>query len=86
MKTILKHGFMNNMTAYCPSCGCEFTYEQEDITTSYKYECDSPFLAAWPTKHIFVICPDCGYSINIVPSIYITGTTHTNIESCDYND
>lgn len=46
MKTILKHGFMNNMTAYCPSCGCEFTYEQEDITTSYKYECDSPFLAA----------------------------------------
>lgn len=43
MKTILKHGFMNRMTAYCPSCGCEFTYEYEDITIRYKNEYSSPY-------------------------------------------
>ena len=66
MKTVIKHAYMNDLSAKCPSCGCEFNYEQEDIDIVYSYEQTSPFTALWPVEKTFVTCPDCNYSIMII--------------------
>jgi RNA polymerase subunit RPABC4/transcription elongation factor Spt4 len=41
MKKIIKHGQKKEMRTTCPNCGCEFSYEWEDVITtekSYPYE------------------------------------------------
>ncbi len=51
MIKVIKHG-QTEFTHTCSRCGCEFTYEFEDITT------DSLSLTSTSTK--CVKCPDCG--------------------------
>ena len=38
MKNIIKHGCAT-YSKTCPSCGCVFTYEKEDITISHTVVC-----------------------------------------------
>lgn len=54
MKTIIKHG-NTKFNAYCSICGCEFTYELEDICKDISTN--------------YVICPECGEKIYILPPI-----------------
>ena len=35
MKQIIKHGYRKDMRTTCPICGCEFSYEWEDVITTY---------------------------------------------------
>ena len=51
MIKVIKHG-QTEFTHTCSRCGCEFTYEYEDIKQ------DSFNLTASSAR--FVICPDCG--------------------------
>ena len=57
MKKIIKHGNNKPMIATCPDCGCEFSYEYEDIhipTQSLStYYCD------------VTNCPECGKEVMI---------------------
>lgn len=64
MIKVIKHG-QTQFKMICPHCGCEFTYEKEDI----KYK-TGLFMVHTDTysEMNFVECPDCGYEC------YISGT------------
>ena len=59
MIKVIKHG-QKEFNCICPRCGCEFTYEYEDIHTeairgiSYNYSSTS-----------YVVCPDCKHHCEI---------------------
>lgn len=57
---IIKHG-QKEFTHTCSRCGCEFTYEFEDILTGT----NSLDLAATSTSVKYIKCPDCGYTCYI---------------------
>lgn len=58
MKTIIKPGIKTYKTT-CEQCGCEFTYQDEDIITSKGYfDVDKAL-----TLSEEVTCPDCGNNI-----------------------
>lgn len=56
MKTITKHG-NTKFNACCATCGCEFTYELEDICKDISTN--------------YVICPECGEKVYISSQLYI---------------
>ncbi len=48
MKKILKRGFIKVMK--CKTCGCEFSYEKEDVVRKQ----------AGPIEYdVYVVCPQC---------------------------
>lgn len=49
MITVIKHG-NKTFKAVCPICGCEFTYQDEDLNEDIFHNHN-------------VICPDCGRHI-----------------------
>lgn len=59
MIKVVKHG-QKEFNCTCPRCGCEFTYEYEDIHTetikgiTYSYSSTS-----------YVVCPDCRYHCEV---------------------
>jgi hypothetical protein len=59
MIKVIKHG-QKEFNCACPRCGCEFTYEYEDIHTeaikgiTYSYSSTS-----------YVVCPDCKYHCEV---------------------
>ena len=59
MIKVIKHG-QKEFNCVCPCCGCEFTYEYEDIHTeaigeiTYNYGSTS-----------YVVCPDCKYHCKV---------------------
>lgn len=61
--TIIKHGRKVYKTV-CPTCGCEFLYNDEDIGTDAALLSDPRF----GFKCEFVICPDCNETINHGPT------------------
>jgi hypothetical protein len=54
MIKVIKHG-QTEFTHTCSRCGCEFTYEYEDIHTEA-----FGGLASNSTTSCYVVCPDCG--------------------------
>ncbi len=54
MIKVIKHG-QTEFTHTCSRCGCEFTYEYEDIHTEAIRG-----LAYNSTTSCYVVCPDCG--------------------------
>ena len=69
MKTILKHGNKRQHTTTCTHCGCEFSYEFEDVVNNNNYNGDISL-----TYHIpYVTCPECGcfvYMYEWIPQTY----------------
>lgn len=69
MKTILKHGNKRQHTTTCTHCGCEFSYEFEDVVNNNNYNGDISL-----TYHIpYVTCPECGCYVYIyewIPQTY----------------
>ena len=53
MIKIIKEG--TKKIAKCPNCGCEFSYEEEDVLR------DTVF-----TKEIHVNCPQCNEAIKVI--------------------
>lgn len=59
MIKVIKHG-QKEFNCVCPRCGCEFTYEYEDIHTeairgiTYSYSSTS-----------YIVCPDCKYHCEV---------------------
>ena len=53
MISILKHGNVPVSFAICWHCGCEFTYDEEDIKKS-------------ALGNEYIICPDCKDDIGLV--------------------
>lgn len=49
MKKILKMGGTNLYIKHCDKCGCEFSYEDEDIVTGFDNSRGS------------VLCPECNH-------------------------
>ena len=73
MIEIIKHGILKNIkTVTCPSCLCEFTYEDSDLLN---------MSFADNKKGLF--CPDCDRVIIITEPIKINST---KIERIDWND
>ena len=87
MKKIIKHGHLKEMKTTCPYCGCEFSYEWEDvITTEVKYPQATwiyyPYYNSKTYKRYEIICPECNKKFEILnwtinwrdgsSSIYIT--------------
>ena len=56
MIKIIKEG--TRKIAKCPNCGCEFSYEEEDIEKDGLLANNSVFLGK-----TWVICPQCGTEI-----------------------
>lgn len=54
MITVIKHGKRKFM--YCKECGCEFTYEKEDIMSIQSG------INEWEYS---VKCPDCGNKLMV---------------------
>lgn len=71
MKKIIKHGQKKEMRTTCPYCGCEFSYEWEDVLTtekSYPYEPTWTYYS-YPSKtykKYEIICPDCDKQFEIL--------------------
>lgn len=63
--TVIKHG-RKVYKAVCPTCGCEFLYNDEDIVTNDVPIINDPHFG-W--KNEFVTCPDCNETINHGPTI-----------------
>ena len=59
MKKILKHG-RNQNVAKCGMCGCQFTYENEDMYPVIANEVTEGYIK-W--VHHYVECPECGGGI-----------------------
>lgn len=53
MITIIKHGTIKKKR--CDSCGCVFTYEDEDV----EFDCPSRY------SYSFVTCPQCKEEIKL---------------------
>lgn len=53
---IIKEG--TRKTEICENCGCEFSYEEEDI---HKIPASQSFMV----DDIYVICPQCGATVDI---------------------
>jgi len=58
--TVIKHG-RKVYKAVCPTCGCEFLYNDEDI----EYDKDERYGLYIEPK--FVKCPDCDSKLDIEP-------------------
>ena len=56
MIKIIKEG--TRKIAKCPNCGCEFSYENEDIEKDGLWANNLVFIGK-----IFVVCPQCGKEI-----------------------
>ena len=56
MIKIIKEG--TRKIAKCPNCGCEFSYEEEDIKKDGLLENNSVFIGK-----TWVVCPQCGKEI-----------------------
>lgn len=81
MKTVIKHGYQARMHTTCPYCGCEFTYESQDIIAMPTITSHTSTNCVY-SPGAYVTCPDCGAMLYI--SIYlpykypqITWTTRT---------
>ena len=60
MIKIIKEGKPIKFTKTCPDCGCEFEYEECDVTTDY-----SICLTSMPPRYNrYIKCPWCGKSIH----------------------
>ena len=70
MKEVIQHGAYYNRTAYC-SCGCVFTYEEEDVIKDLSNGGSS---ANVPMLR-YVICPECGARVYIPTIVTIPGYT-----------
>ena len=57
MITIIKHGTIKKKR--CDSCGCVFTYEEEDISIHDDVE------FAVGSRYSFVTCPQCKEEIKL---------------------
>ena len=70
MIKVLEHGYRYHMETRCPSCGCRFSYEWEDVIkkdSSYTHLSDgqsSAYYWAYPAYQI--ICPECGSQFDIM--------------------
>lgn len=66
MKIILKHGYRQYMETTCPSCGCKFSYENEDIIKQPAYFYNH---SGWKEYYGYdedrIICPECGANFKI---------------------
>jgi hypothetical protein len=88
MIKVIKHG-QKEFNCTCPRCGCEFTYEYEDIHTeairgiTYSYSSTS-----------YVVCPDCKHHCEIpgktnwydpIPTIpFNTPSGTRDCQECDW--
>lgn len=77
MKRIIKHGQKKEMRTTCPFCGCEFSYEWEDVITTEVADPYSPIYTyynsiihyTYPSKthkKYEIICPDCNEQFEIL--------------------
>lgn len=74
MKQIIKHGYKKDMRTTCPMCGCEFSYEWEDVITTYStyphvnwaYYGYGDGNYSWTSPKYEIICPDCGKRFQIL--------------------
>ena len=64
MKRIIEHGYKYHMETRCPSCGCLFTYDWEDVLKEsiYTYKCSSIYTS--PSYQI--TCPECGAQFQLL--------------------
>lgn len=58
MIEVIQHGSKRRVT--CESCGCIFTYEEEDTATTLTSQITLISQIEWVR---FVICPDCGEKV-----------------------
>ncbi len=62
MKKILKHGNKQEHITTCFCCGCEFSYEFEDVIDGNGYNPNGTSL----TYHLpYVTCPECGNMVYV---------------------
>ena len=57
MISILHHGNTDRLFCVCWHCGCEFSYDEEDIRTSEGNE--------------YIVCPDCKDEIGLDNNSFI---------------
>ena len=57
MKKIIEHGYKYHMETTCPSCGCKFSYDWEDVikTDFYSYK----YSSLYTNPAYRIICPEC---------------------------
>lgn len=64
--TIIKHG-RKVYKAVCPTCGCEFLYNDEDIQETKDIKTIGFVICG--DAHRIVICPDCNEMIDHEPRL-----------------
>ena len=99
MKQIIKHGYRKDMRTTCPICGCEFSYEWDDVIIST--QAGYPYVTwtyygygdySYTTPRYEIICPDCGKKFQILnwsisyPSDSTQRTTITYYKTGDKHD
>lgn len=79
MKKVIRHGYRYGMRTTCPSCGCEFSYEWEDVLKN-GYECrQEGYYCTYPGYQI--ICPECGSKFKIANRTF----SYSSIEENPYS-
>jgi len=83
MKKIIKHGYMHYMEATCPSCGCIFSYEWEDLIRKYiyNYNCTNNCYT-YPEEYV-IICPECEKEFSVLRWHFNWSSEPTKI-TCSY--
>lgn len=73
MKKVIKHGFQYHMETTCPSCGCQFSYEWEDVITTMPSitfttttGCNCCGDCCYTSPKYEIICPECGNKFTIL--------------------
>ena len=95
MIRIIEHGYKYNMETRCPSCGCRFSYEWEDVLKEGYLHYNDNYTYSYPNYRI--TCPECGDTFTILNWSYtytkdknsgISGITITNYTKAkeDNND
>ena len=67
MKRIIEHGYKCYMDTVCPSCGCKFSYDWEDVLKTdwnWTYKTDFTLHTSYPSYRI--TCPECGAEFEIL--------------------
>ena len=73
MRKIIKHGYRYHMETTCPNCGCQFSYEWEDVITTVPSItfttcacgcCGNNNYYTNPSYEI--ICPECNNKFTIL--------------------
>ena len=64
MKKIIEHGYKYHMETKCPSCGCKFSYDWEDVLKTDLYHYGYNGYYTYPNYKI--TCPECGAEFQIL--------------------